>query len=224
MARNNNELLAKWGNLVNRVLKFAIKHFESRVPDPGSLRPLDEEIIARVEAGVDEVAALYERVKLRDALQATVALATEVNVYLDRAPWFGETIKQDKPAAATTIYTALRCIDTLNRLFAPVLALIYPIPKVVFLPVFLIVYGINDDSKIALIVSIVFFQILVVVRDEAQRLPPDLLASVRSLGAGRRALYWFVYLPASLGSILTAWRVSVGPAVAVLYIAEITVG
>jgi NitT/TauT family transport system permease protein len=68
----------------------------------------------------------------------------------------------------------------------------------------------------------VFFQILVVVRDEALNIAPDLVESVRSLGAGRRALYWYVYIPASSGAVLTAWRVSVGTAVAVLFIAETT--
>lgn len=121
VARNNNELLAKWGNLANRVLKFAIKNFDGRVPEPGTLRPLDEEIITKVEAGLDTIGKLYDAVKLRDALQAAIALATEVNVYLEKAPWFGNVIKEDKQAAATTIYTALRCIDMLNRIFAPVL-------------------------------------------------------------------------------------------------------
>ncbi|MBZ0305619.1 MAG: class I tRNA ligase family protein, partial [Anaerolineae bacterium] len=76
---------------------------------------------AKVEAGLDSIGSLYNAVKLRDALQAAVALATEVNIYLEKAPWFGNVIKEDKQAAATTIYTALRCIDTLNRIFAPVL-------------------------------------------------------------------------------------------------------
>ena len=59
------------------------------------------------------------------------------------------------------------------------------------------------------------------VRDQAANLRPELLQSVRSLGAGRRALFRFVYLPASLPAILTALRQSVGTAVAVLYIAEL---
>ncbi len=120
-ARNNNELLAKWGNLINRVLKFAYKHWDGVVPDPGALRPMDEEIIATVEAGFESVGQRLDAVKLRDALSETMRLAGEVNAYLDRAPWFGKTIKEDKPAAAKTIYTALRCIDNLKILFAPFL-------------------------------------------------------------------------------------------------------
>jgi NitT/TauT family transport system permease protein len=95
---------------------------------------------------------------------------------------------------------------------------------VVFLPVIIVLYGIEDESKIVLIAIVVFFQILVVVRDEALNVPPELVESVRSLGAGRRALYWYVYLPSSFGAVLTGWRVSVGTAVAVLFIAETTAG
>lgn len=121
IARNNNELLAKWGNLVNRVLKFAIKHFDGQVPQPADLREMDTDIIAKVEAGFDSVGERIGAVKLRDALAEAMRLATEVNVYLDNAPWFGKAIKEDRQAAATTIYTALRCIDSLNRIFAPFL-------------------------------------------------------------------------------------------------------
>jgi methionyl-tRNA synthetase len=120
ITRNNTELLAAWGNLVNRVLKFAQKHFDGVVPDPGDLRDIDTEIIQNVENGFQTVGDLLAAVRLRDALSETMALAREVNGYLDRAPWF-KVVKQDKPQAATTIYTALRCIDNLKTLFAPFL-------------------------------------------------------------------------------------------------------
>lgn len=109
----------------------------------------------------------------------------------------------------------------LNEFFAPVIYLLYPIPKVVLVPVVLLFLGINDLSKIAIIFLILFFQILVLVRDQAAGITPELLYSVRSLGAGRRAMFRFVYLPASLPAILTALRQSIGTAVAVLYIVEL---
>lgn len=109
----------------------------------------------------------------------------------------------------------------LNQLLAPVVYLIYPIPKVVFVPIFLLLFGIGDLPKIGIIFVILFFQILVLVRDQATGLRPELIQSVRSLGAGRRALFRYVYLPASLPAILTALRQSVGTAVAVLYVAEL---
>jgi|AMZC01.1.fsa_nt_AMZC01001135.1_10 methionyl-tRNA synthetase len=120
VTRNNTELLAAWGNLVNRVLKFAHKHFGGTVPNPGTLRDIDREILDKVEGGFETVGALLAAVRLRDALSETMALAREVNGYLDRAPWF-KVIGEDRQAAATTIYTALRCIDNLKTLFAPFL-------------------------------------------------------------------------------------------------------
>lgn len=120
--RNNNELLAKWGNLANRVLSFAIKHFDGKVPQPQTLRPIDEELIAKIEKGLAEVGELYEKVKLRDALAAAIGLATEVNIYLDQTkPWGQTKTEEEKAEAATAVYTALRCIDTLKIAFAPVL-------------------------------------------------------------------------------------------------------
>jgi NitT/TauT family transport system permease protein len=108
----------------------------------------------------------------------------------------------------------------LDRIFAPLIAITYPIPKIVLLPVIYVLMGITDISKIFLIALIIFFQILVVVRDEAANLHPELILSVRSLGAGRRALFRYVYFPASLPAMLTALRISVGTAIAVLFIAE----
>lgn len=109
----------------------------------------------------------------------------------------------------------------LNKLFAPFIYLTYPIPKVVLVPVVMLFLGVGDLAKIVIIFLILFFQILVLVRDQAAGLRPELIQSVRSLGAGRRALFRFVYLPASLPAILTGVRQSIGTAVAVLYVAEL---
>jgi NitT/TauT family transport system permease protein len=108
----------------------------------------------------------------------------------------------------------------LNRFFSPLIYIAHPIPKIVFLPIILILLGSGDVSKIFIIGIILFFQILVVVRDEAMQLRPELILSVRSIGAGRRALFRFVYFPATIPAVLTALRISVGTAIAVLFIAE----
>lgn len=121
---------------------------------------------------------------------------------------------------ATPLGLALGLLPKLDRLLNPMIAIAYPVPKIIFLPVIYVLMGISDFSKIFLIALIIFFQILVVVRAEALALRPELILSVRSLGAGRRALFRYVYLPASLPSVLTALRVSVGTAVAVLFITE----
>ena len=122
--------------------------------------------------------------------------------------------------AAVPCGLVLGQMPKLDRIFAPLIAIAYPIPKIVLLPVIYVLMGITDISKIFLIALIIFFQILVVVRDEAANLRPELILSVRSLGAGRRALLRYVYFPATLPAVLTALRISVGTAIAVLFIAE----
>jgi ABC-type nitrate/sulfonate/bicarbonate transport system permease component len=109
----------------------------------------------------------------------------------------------------------------MNSIFSPYIYILYPIPKVVLVPIVLLLFGVGNLSKVILIFLVLFFQILVLVRDQAGSVRQELVQSVRSLGAGRRALFRFVYFPSSLPAILTALRQSVGTAVAVLYIAEL---
>jgi methionyl-tRNA synthetase len=118
--RNNDELVATWGNLANRVLSFAYKNWDGVVPTPGELRPDDRQILEEVADGFESVAEHFESVHLRAALGEVMRLAGEVNKYLDKAaPWF--EIKQDKKQAATTVYTALKAIDSLKTLISPFL-------------------------------------------------------------------------------------------------------
>jgi methionyl-tRNA synthetase len=122
VTKNNSELVATWGNLANRVLSFCYKHWDGRVPavDIHTLRSVDLELLAVIEAGFQTVGGLIEAVKLRAALGEAMRLATAVNQYLDQtAPW--SAVKNDKNEAAKTIYTALKAIDSLKVLFAPFL-------------------------------------------------------------------------------------------------------
>lgn len=118
--RNNDELVATWGNLANRVLSFAFKNWEGVVPDPGELSADDRALLDEIERGFDTVGAHLEGVRLRSALAEAVRLASEVNKYLDTsAPWF--TIKTDKQQAGRAIFVAMKAIDSLKILFAPFL-------------------------------------------------------------------------------------------------------
>jgi NitT/TauT family transport system permease protein len=123
-------------------------------------------------------------------------------------------------ALAAPLGLALGQLKQVDRLAAPLLYLTYPIPKIVLLPVVVLFLGLGDASKIFMIALILFFQVLVVVRDAASGIRPELVLSVRSLGARRRQLFRYVYLPACLPAILTALRVSAGTAIAVLFFAE----
>lgn len=118
--RNNDELVATWGNLANRVLAFTYKNFNGCVPDPGPLTEMDAALLQSIEEGFDTVAREIDAVHLRAALSETMRLASEVNRYLDQtAPW--AAIKTDTQAAARAVFVALKAIDSLKIMFAPFL-------------------------------------------------------------------------------------------------------
>lgn len=111
-----------------------------------------------------------------------------------------------------------------DAVFAPLVFLSYPVPKVVLLPVFLVLLGLGDAPKIALIGLIVFFQILVTARDAAKAVPEASVLSVRSLGASRLDIARHVVVPAATPEIFTALRIGTGTAIAVLFLAESIAG
>jgi methionyl-tRNA synthetase len=116
--RTNSELVAAWGNLVNRMLGFAYKRFDGVVPTYDDLTDADKAILAKVEAGFDDVGNLIEAVKLREALSTAMQLVRDTNGYLDRRePW--KTFKTDDADAARSVYTVLQAITNLNTLLSP---------------------------------------------------------------------------------------------------------
>ncbi len=117
--RNNDELVANWGNLVNRTLTSAYRNF-GVVPEPGELTEADEAVLTAIEGGFDTVGALIEQTRFRAALAETMRLASLVNQYVTaQAPW--ATIKDDRDRAGTVLYVVLRAIDNLKLLFTPFL-------------------------------------------------------------------------------------------------------
>ncbi len=118
--RVNNELVANWGNLVNRMLGFAYKRFDGQVPTPGPLDNVDRALLDDIRAGFTSVGELYQAVKLKAALQEVRRLSQRVNQYLnEKAPW--QLIKNDPAAAATAVYVSLQAIDWLKLLWGPIL-------------------------------------------------------------------------------------------------------
>lgn len=112
---------------------------------------------------------------------------------------------------------------TLDRFLSPLIYFLYPVPKIVFLPIIILILGLGNPSIIFLIALIVFFQIYVIVRDATAQVPLETVDSVNALGASRWQRLRYVYIPVSLPAVVTALKVSVGTAVAVLFIAE-TIG
>jgi methionyl-tRNA synthetase len=117
--RNNDELVATWGNLVNRTLQSAFRHFGS-VPEPSGPHEADRAVLAEVEAGFEAVGDEIERARFRNALSEAMALAGRVNRYVSaEAPW--AVLESDRARAGTILYTALRCVDDLKLLLTPFL-------------------------------------------------------------------------------------------------------
>jgi len=111
-----------------------------------------------------------------------------------------------------------------DALMAPLLYLIYPIPKVVFLPVLMVLLGIGDAPKILLIGIVIFFQMMITARDAAKAIPPESVTSVRSLGATPLQIATHVVLPSALPEVFTALRINTGTAIAVLFLTETIAG
>lgn len=130
---------------------------------------------------------------------ASMLVATAIGVPLGL--WLGQNRKWDR-FAYPLIYTT------------------YPIPKVALLPVIILFLGIGDFSKVFLMSLILFFQVLVIVRDASRNLPAEYVLSLRSLGANRFQIFKYVYLPACLPATLTSLRLNVAVSIAVLYLAE----
>jgi methionyl-tRNA synthetase len=118
--RNNDELVATYGNAVHRTLSFLQSKFDGVVPEPQTLREADREILAKVEAGFGLVGRNIALCHFKEGLNAAMAVAHAANRYLDeQAPW--KQIKTDREAAGTTLYVMLQVISGLRILFYPYL-------------------------------------------------------------------------------------------------------
>ena len=117
--RNNDELVATWGNLVHRTLVNAHRNFGA-VPKPQTLTDTDRALIEESEAALTEVAEQLEQARFQNALKLAMAMAARVNVYLGtEQPW--HSIKKDRERAGTVLYVALRCVDNLKTILTPFL-------------------------------------------------------------------------------------------------------
>lgn len=121
---------------------------------------------------------------------------------------------------AVPVGLAMGRIGWLGRLLNPIVYLLYPLPKVVFLPIIVVLMGLGNWPKIFLISLVVFFQIVVVTRDAANSIPQASVQSMRSLNATPWQMAWHLILPSCLPQILTSLRITLGTAIAILFFAE----
>ncbi len=118
--RVNDELVATWGNLVNRTLNLSARHFAGAVPVPGPLRPEDAAVLEAVDRLLAAEAAHIEAVELRAGLRDALEAAREVNAYLTATePW--KLVKADPERAATVLWATIQAISGIRVAFAPYL-------------------------------------------------------------------------------------------------------
>ncbi len=119
-ARNNNELVAIFGNFINRVVVLTNKYYEGVVPTPGELTEVDKETLAAVKAYPEVIASSIERYRFREASQELMNLARLGNKYLaDEEPW--KVIKEDEARTKTIMYVALQIASALAIVSEPFL-------------------------------------------------------------------------------------------------------
>lgn len=123
-------------------------------------------------------------------------------------------------AIAFPLGAAMGYSGTVDRIFSPVVYMAYPVPKMVLLPVVVLLFGLGDISKITLITLILFFQILVGVRDGVRSVSSRYYDSVESMGGNISDIFRHVVIPAALPHSFTAIRISTGTAISVLFFAE----
>lgn len=108
----------------------------------------------------------------------------------------------------------------IDQWLSPLLYTLYPVPKIAFLPLLMLFFGLGNTSKIILVSLILFFQIAIAIRDSVKGIHPSYFLAIKSLGASKWQSYWHVILPASLPSLFTSLRISVGTSISVLFFAE----
>jgi methionyl-tRNA synthetase len=118
--RNNNELVATYGNLVHRVLTFVYRNFDGGIPTPGEFDSRSQALLDKAKLTLNRVDKLLYRCRFKEAIRSVMSLAQETNQYLDKkSPW--KVIKEDRQAAADSLYIALYVISCLKTALYPFL-------------------------------------------------------------------------------------------------------
>lgn len=107
-----------------------------------------------------------------------------------------------------------------DKIISPVVYLLYPIPKIAFLPIFMVMFGIGDKSKIILMVTIIVFQILIVTRDAVKEIDKDVLISSKVMKFNFFDTITKVILPSIAPKVFSALRISIGISISALFFSE----
>jgi len=107
-----------------------------------------------------------------------------------------------------------------DTIVSPVVYILYPVPKIAFLPIFMVLFGLGDTSKVVLLFSVILFQLIIAVRDGVKEIPEELHRAAGILGMKPLVRFFRLYLPSTLAKLFSALRISTGIGIAVLFLAE----
>ena len=151
--RNNSELVAGWGNLVNRTAAMIAKNF-GEVPAPGTLEPVDEALLAQIRDGFATVGQMLERQRQKAAIAEVMRLVREANKYVSDTEPFKLKGDDERERLATVLHTLAQAVLDLNTMMAPFLphasnqvAQVFGIADFMPMPRLEQVRDLDDDSR-----------------------------------------------------------------------------
>jgi NitT/TauT family transport system permease protein len=107
-----------------------------------------------------------------------------------------------------------------ERVLSPLMYLTYPVPKMALLPVVMLLFGLGEGSKVVMIMLIVVFQVIVASRDSVREIDPEVIRTLRSVGAGKAQVFIHAVVPATVPKLLTTIRIGMGTSLSILFFTE----
>src|SRR5690606_13316114 len=114
------ELVAGWGNLVNRTASMIAKNF-GEIPEPGDLQEIDTALLEQIRSGFGHVGDLIARHRQRAALAEAMRLVGEANTYVTRTEPFRLKAPEERERLATVLHTLAQVATDLNTILSPFL-------------------------------------------------------------------------------------------------------
>ncbi|MFZ7121311.1 MAG: ABC transporter permease [Eubacteriaceae bacterium] len=110
--------------------------------------------------------------------------------------------------------------NKLDQVFSPIIYFLYPIPKIAFLPILMLLLGLGEITKIIMIIIIILFQIIVNIRDHVKNIEPSVFYPLITLGSNDFQIIKYLVLPSSLPKLFSSIRIALGTSIAVLFFSE----
>lgn len=107
-----------------------------------------------------------------------------------------------------------------DGIVSPIVYILYPLPKIAFLPILMILFGLGDTPKVVLIILIIISQFIIAMRDGVKEIPKELFYSAESLGLSTSQIYRHLIVPAVMPRVISALRIGVGVSISVLFFGE----